>query len=94
MRTTALILAVGMLLAACGDTTDQGTTTTNDVTATTGQSTATTVTPTTAGPTLPETLTIISQDSFAVGVTDESFAAFTADTGIDVVVLPAGAAGS
>ena len=93
-RATALILAVGMLLAACGDTTDQGTTTTNDVTGTTGQPTATTITPTTAGLDLPETLTIISHDSFAGGVTDETFAAFTADTGIDVEVLPAGDAGS
>ncbi len=94
MRTTALILAVGMLLAACGDTTDQATTTTNDVPATTGESTATTNPPTTTGPELPETLTIISHDSFAGGVTDATFAAFTADTGIEVEVLPAGDAGS
>jgi len=42
----------------------------------------------------PDTLTIISHDSFAGGVTDETFAAFTADTGIGVEVLPAGDGGS
>ncbi len=90
MRTTALILAVGMLLAACGDTTDQGTTTTIEAAAPTSEPT----TPTTVGTDLPETLTIISHDSFAGGVTEETFAAFTADTGIEVEVLPAGDAGS
>lgn len=41
----------------------------------------------------PETLTILSHDSFAGGVTDETFAAFTADTGIEVEVVAAGDAG-
>lgn len=39
-------------------------------------------------------LTVMSHDSFAAGVTAETFAAFTADTGIEVQVLPAGDAGS
>ena len=83
-RTTALILAVGMLLTACGTDADTPTTPTD------GSGPAETTT--TASP--PETLTIISHDSFAGGVTDETFAAFTAETGIEVEVLPAGDAGS
>ena len=46
------------------------------------------------GETDPETLTIISHDSFAGGVNDETFAPFTAETGIAVEVVPAGDAGS
>ena len=42
----------------------------------------------------PQTLTIISHDSFAGGVTKETFAAFTAETGIAVKIVPAGDAGS
>jgi thiamine transport system substrate-binding protein len=42
----------------------------------------------------PDVLTLMSHDSFAGGVTDETFAPFTADTGIEVRVLPAGDAGS
>ncbi len=90
-RTTALILAVGLLLTACGadgDTTDQQDTTTTD------EATTTTVAASTTTAELPDTLTIISHDSFAGGVTDETFAAFTAETGIEVEVLPAGDAGS
>lgn len=41
----------------------------------------------------PETLTILTHDSFAGSVTDETFAAFTADTGISVEVVAAGDAG-
>jgi thiamine transport system substrate-binding protein len=41
-----------------------------------------------------ERLRIISHDSFAGGVTPETFAPFTAATGIQVEVLPAGDAGS
>lgn len=94
-RTTALILAVGMLLTACGDTTDtQEATTTSQPGVTSTLETQTTPTPTASTDDLPDTLTIISHDSFAGGVTDETFAAFTADTGIDVEVLPAGDAGS
>lgn len=43
---------------------------------------------------MPDVLTLISHDSFAGGVTDETFAPFTAETGIEVRVLPAGDAGS
>lgn len=90
-RTTALILAVGMLLTACGDSTDQQDTTT---TTPSGATTTTTAEATTTEADLPGTLTIISHDSFAGGVTDDTFAAFTAETGIEVEVLPAGDAGS
>jgi thiamine transport system substrate-binding protein len=42
----------------------------------------------------PDTLTIISHDSFAGGVTEETFATFTAQTGIAVEIVPAGDTGS
>jgi thiamine transport system substrate-binding protein len=41
----------------------------------------------------PDRLRIISHDSFAGGVTDETFAAFTAATGIEVEIVAAGDAG-
>ena len=42
----------------------------------------------------PETLTILSHDSFAGGVSEETFAPFTAETGIPVEMAPAGDTGS
>lgn len=42
----------------------------------------------------PETLTLIAHDSFASGVNDETFAAFTEETGITVEVTAAGDAGA
>ena len=42
----------------------------------------------------PDTLTILTHDSFAGGVNDETFAVFTDRTGIAVEVVPAGDAGS
>lgn len=42
----------------------------------------------------PETLTLFAHDSFADAVTDETFAAFTEETGIEVEVVPGGDAGS
>jgi thiamine transport system substrate-binding protein len=42
----------------------------------------------------PETLTLVSHNSFAEGVVDETFATFTAETGIAVEVVGAGDAGS
>jgi thiamine transport system substrate-binding protein len=42
----------------------------------------------------PDTLTIVSHDSFADGVTDDTFAAFTESTGITVEIVAAGDAGS
>lgn len=44
-------------------------------------------------PSGPQTLTILSHDSFAGGVTDETFAPFTEETGIEVRVLQGGDAG-
>lgn len=41
----------------------------------------------------PGTLTILSHDSFADGVNEETFADFTSETGIAVEVVPAGDAG-
>ena len=49
---------------------------------------------TTGGEARPDTLTIMAHDSFAGGVTDETFAPFTEETGIEVEVLPAGDAGA
>ena len=42
----------------------------------------------------PETLTLFAHDSFADAVTEETFAAFTEETGISVEVVPGGDAGS
>ena len=42
----------------------------------------------------PDSLTLIAHDSFAAGVNDETFAAFTADTGIEVEVIAAGDTGA
>ncbi len=42
----------------------------------------------------PETLRLMAHDSFADGVNDETFAAFTEETGIEVDVIAAGDAGS
>lgn len=42
----------------------------------------------------PEMLTLFTHDSFADAVTDETFAAFTEETGIAVDVVPGGDAGS
>ncbi|MEX2133652.1 MAG: thiamine ABC transporter substrate-binding protein, partial [Acidimicrobiia bacterium] len=41
----------------------------------------------------PDVLTLVAHDSFADAVTDETFAAFTDETGIEVEVLAAGDAG-
>ncbi|MDH3517603.1 MAG: thiamine ABC transporter substrate-binding protein [Acidimicrobiia bacterium] len=41
-----------------------------------------------------DTITLLTHDSFWGGVTDETFATFTTETGISVEVLPAGDAGS
>jgi thiamine transport system substrate-binding protein len=83
-RTLFLLVVVGIVLAACGGGTADTTTTDAEQTSTT----ETTVAP------APDSLTIISHDSFAGGVTDETFAAFTDATGIEVEMLPAGDAGS
>jgi thiamine transport system substrate-binding protein len=42
----------------------------------------------------PDSLTLIAHESFAGGVTEDTFAAFTEDTGIAVEVIAAGDAGS
>jgi len=42
----------------------------------------------------PETLKLITHDSFAASVDDATFSAFTADTGIEVEVIAAGDAGA
>lgn len=98
MRKLGLLIAVGMVAAACGQPADVA------VPAETTAAETTTPAPPETGPTteattattepVPDKLVIISHDSFASGVTEETFAAFTAETGIEVEVLPAGDAGS
>ena len=77
-RTRIAVAVVGMILASCGG----------------GETSDETTTTTTTAAETPDTLTIMSHDSFAGGVTEETFGPFTADTGIEVEVLPAGDAGS
>lgn len=84
-RTIASVLAVGLVLAACADTPEDPA---NETTQPEAASTSTV-----EAAEQPTTLRIMSHDSFAGGVTDETFAAFTAATGITVEVLPAGDAG-
>lgn len=43
---------------------------------------------------VPETLTLITHDSFAAGVGDDTFAPFTEESGIEVSVIAAGDAGA
>ncbi|MEX2654073.1 MAG: thiamine ABC transporter substrate-binding protein [Acidimicrobiia bacterium] len=49
--------------------------------------------PTSTAP-APAIITLMTHDSFAGGVSEDTFAPFTAETGIEVRVLPAGDAGS
>jgi thiamine transport system substrate-binding protein len=81
-RTRTAFAVVGLIVASCGGDGSDATSTTAD---------ATTETPST---TTAQTVTVISHDSFAGGVTADTFAVFTAETGITVEVLPAGDAGS
>lgn len=84
-RARITFAVVGLIVAACGgggETTDD----TNDGPG--AVETTTTLDSTT------EVLTLMSHDSFAGGVTDDTFAPFTEATGIEVRVLPAGDAGS
>lgn len=82
-RTIPALLALVLLIGACGG--DE----TADTTAPSGGET------TTAGDRdTPERLVVISHDSFAGGVTEETFAGFTAETGIAVEVVPAGDTGA
>lgn len=81
-RLVALLLAVGMTLTACGDDTPASNSSPNA---------GSTPDTSSAEPVL---IRLVSHDSFAGGVTEETFAAFTADTGIEVEVFPAGDAGA
>ncbi|MEA1903413.1 MAG: thiamine ABC transporter substrate-binding protein [Actinomycetota bacterium] len=67
IKAVCLIVALGLVGAACGGPEDTET---------------------------PETLTLIAHDSFVGAITDETFAAFTEETGIEVEVLAAGDAGA
>ena len=91
---TALFLALGLVVSACADETVADNTAVGS--ATSGQASDTTSIDAATPPTdsEPGTVTILSHDSFAEGVTEETFGPFTASTGIEVEVLPAGDAGS
>lgn len=85
----ALLLAALLLLGACGS--DESEEPAGTTTETTPATTVTTPPDTTAAS--PGSLTILSHDSFTGGVTDETFASFTEETGVDVEVLAGGDAG-
>ncbi len=87
-RARITFAVVGLIVASCGGGGD-----TDDTTATTDDTNAIETTTTTLASTT-EVLTLMSHDSFAGGVTDDTFAPFTESTGIEVRVLPAGDAGS
>ncbi len=80
----ALLLALVLLIAACGDGDDTG------VASTTAATDASTTVAADRGE--PVTLTVLSHDSF--NVSEEVMTAFTDETGITVEVLAAGDAGS
>lgn len=97
LRPTALLVAILALLVGCADGDDAAETTedTHTSAAATTDGPVTTAAPaTTTSTAAPERITILSHDSFADGVTDETFAAFTGETGIEVEVVAAGDAGS
>ncbi len=83
-QTVAGLIAVGMITIACGTT---------PATETTPETTPEATTATTT-PEEPVTLTLLAHDSFVSGVTEETFAAFTAETGVEVEVLGGGDAGA
>ncbi|MDX1450389.1 MAG: thiamine ABC transporter substrate-binding protein [Acidimicrobiia bacterium] len=93
---TALLLALGLMVSACGDETGADTSGVAAVTSGPVSETSSTSPESTApsADTQPGTVTILSHDSFAEGVTEETFEPFTQSTGIEVQVLPAGDAGS
>ncbi|MFP3914746.1 MAG: thiamine ABC transporter substrate-binding protein, partial [Actinomycetota bacterium] len=97
----ALLSLLFALLAACGSDEPADTTTTTlpgtaPPTTTPGATEpapdSTEPAPGTTEP-APGTLTILSHDSFADGVTDETFATFTAETGTEVELVAGGDAG-
>lgn len=90
-QTIAGLIAVGMITIACGSTPATETTPETTSGATTPATTSATSAPAAAEPV---TLTLLAHDSFVSGVTDETFVAFTAETGIEVEVLGGGDAGS
>jgi thiamine transport system substrate-binding protein len=86
-RTVPLLLTLALVAACGGDDADTAATTS----VTSAPTTATQTTPEAAPQ--PESLTILSHDSFTGGVTDETFASFTDETGIEVEVIGGGDAG-
>ncbi|MGH8945714.1 MAG: thiamine ABC transporter substrate-binding protein [Acidimicrobiia bacterium] len=94
-RLAPLLAAVLLVLAACGTEPGGATSTApTSIPATTTSSTVATSSTTTTIQPEAKTVTLLAHDSFAAGVSDETFAAFTEETGIEVEVLAAGDAGS
>jgi thiamine transport system substrate-binding protein len=88
LRLTAVSIALMACLGACGN--DDPAATVPDTTSPTGA----TAPSSTAGGGEGETVTLLTHDSFAAGVTDETFAAFTEATGAEVEVVAGGDAGA
>lgn len=89
-RRFAVLFAVGTIISACGSSAAPDDT---DTQPSAGVATTAAVTTTTVAPD-PVVLTLMAHDSFANAVTKETFATFTAETGIEVEILAAGDAGS
>jgi thiamine transport system substrate-binding protein len=86
-----LVGAALLGLAACGA---GDTPTTTQPTTSTSATVTTIASPSTTEELPPVTLTLLTHDSFAGSVTNETFAAFTSETGVEVRVLAAGDAGA
>lgn len=86
----AVTLAALLAVAACAAEEPTDATRTSAPATSTGTSQTTAPTETTT----PEKLTLLTHDSFAGSVTDDTFAAFTDDTGIEIEVLAGGDAGT
>jgi len=89
-RTTLLVLTLALF--ACGEAAEPGESSTTTITTTTLPSTTSSMDVTTT--TEAEQVTVLAHDSFAAGVSDDTFAAFTEETGIEVEVIAAGDAGA
>jgi thiamine transport system substrate-binding protein len=92
IRLAPVLAIVTLFVAACGVEPEAGETTSTPTTsATTTSSTEPSTTTTEPGL---DTVTLLSHDSFAAAVSDETFATFTAETGLEVRVLGVGDAGT
>jgi len=87
-----MVLTLGLL--ACGEAAEPAESSTTTTITTTLPSTSSSMDATTTTEAEAERVTVLAHDSFAAGVSDETFAAFTDQTGIEVEVIAAGDAGA